>query len=157
MTQDVARPSYWSSIVIGVVVVIAVIAYLIITVSWADAYGSTQQILDRYIDQLHAGNGLVFNPGERVLLVASPMYLLMVAVLRVVTSTTAADAILFTIAALVGAFSLKRIARQAELRESSSILLAVFFFIVSVFESMLLTFFDPSVYVAFVFALITLA
>lgn len=68
---------------------------------------TAQLVLDRYAAQLRAGHGLVFNSGERVLLIPAPVYMLLLAI--------TGPQVLLIFAVLIGAISLFSIARQANL------------------------------------------
>jgi hypothetical protein len=70
------------------------------------------KIINRYIQQLRAGNGLVFNPGQPVLLIPSPLYMILRAVIE--------NYGLFIVATMIGAFCLFRIARRVGLSPSTS-------------------------------------
>jgi hypothetical protein len=65
------------------------------------------KIINRYIQQLRAGNGLVFNPGQPVLLIPSPLYMILRSVIE--------NYGLFILATAIGAFCLFRIARRVGL------------------------------------------
>ncbi|MEP7286270.1 MAG: hypothetical protein ABI947_10935 [Chloroflexota bacterium] len=89
----------------------------------------SRQVIYRYADQLRAGNGLVFNAGERVLLVASPAYMLLLALLSMIPPLTslAAAKIVFALALAFGAYSLFRLARRAGLNAPAASLVAILF------------------------------
>src|SRR5258708_13221550 len=59
----------------------------------------SRQVLYRYAEQVRAGNGLVFNPGERVLLLPSPIEMILLAAFSPVFSIETASIILFPVAA----------------------------------------------------------
>jgi hypothetical protein len=86
-----------------------------------------RQILYWYPGELRSGNGLVFNPGQRVLLIAAPAYMLIVAALSVFFVTTNIVQVsewVFVLALIVGANSLYRISRQAGLSALMGILVS---------------------------------
>src|SRR4051794_36378949 len=65
-----------------------------------------RQILYWYPGELISGHGLVFNPGQRVLLIAAPLYMLAVAVLAglfFLTNIAQASEWVFILALVVGA------------------------------------------------------
>src|SRR5258708_4935579 len=152
MTQRMARPRYWSSIVIGVVIIAVIFTLLPLAGVFGTEFPASQQRLYRYADQLHTGNGLVFNPDERVLLVASPVYILMLALLEIIFSTATASAILYIAAAMIGAFSLFRLAHRAGLVELPSAMLTGVFLIVSPFLHQI----DSTLYIAATVSLVAL-
>ncbi len=157
MAQGSAKLSYWSSIVIGVVIVAAAFLMLVYTGVGLSAASATAQIISRYVDQFRAGNGFVFNPGEQVLLVAAPVYILMLTLVRTVFDAQTASALLFAIATLISAFTLYRLARRAELGNVQSIFLMVVFLCVSLPWYGTFALFqepDPTLPVAITFALV---
>src|SRR5258708_7549886 len=87
----------------------------------------SRQILHRYAEQMRAGNGLVFNPGERVLLLPSPVEMILLAALSTVFSIETASMILFAIAGIIGVYSLFRIGQRAGFSVLAAGLAAVLF------------------------------
>src|SRR5258708_2161195 len=139
MAQRRTIVDYWPSIVVGIVIV-AFLAF------WTFVLppGDLPVTLARYVDQVHAGNGLVFNLSERVLLVASPAYLSIIALLNVAFSSSTANGIVFVVVTLIGAASLNLIAQRAELSKVASTLLIILFLSLSPFVSAV----DPPLYVS---------
>src|SRR5690242_1210767 len=84
----------WAWIVVGIVLV----AFSVFWLHSALPIRSFPFILARYVDELRAGNGLVFNPGERILLVNSPAYLIIIAFLSLIFSPPTAFVIIFVVA-----------------------------------------------------------
>jgi hypothetical protein len=102
-TSNRAVPErFWHGLAILAAVLIALTAPL-----HRDPFSIHGQIIDWYAQQLRAGNGLVFNPGQPVLLIPSPLYM----ILRAFSE----DYILYIVTIAIGAFSLFRIARRLEL------------------------------------------
>src|SRR5258708_4322615 len=87
----------------------------------------SRQILYRYAEQVHAGNGLVFNPSERVLLLPSPIEMILLAAFSTVFSIETASMILFAVAGIIGNYSLFRIAQRAGFSVLAAGLVAVLF------------------------------
>ncbi|CAG1014890.1 hypothetical protein ANRL4_05339 [Anaerolineae bacterium] len=59
----------------------AALAVMMLLLQWlVPPYTGFTHLANHYADQFRAGNGLVFNAGERVLLVAAPVYLLLLAI-----------------------------------------------------------------------------
>jgi hypothetical protein len=82
-------------------------------------------IITRYVEQFRAGNGLVFNPGERVLLLPFPAYLLSLGLLAILipgVTVLGVSAILFFVALLIGGFSVYRIMLRLALSEGAAFL-----------------------------------
>ncbi len=94
----------------------------------ARAAPADQQVLGWYAAELRAGNGLVFNPGQPVLLIASPAYMLLLAAVQSIAGDTSPVSILVFVAALaLGANSLFRIARRTGLSYGAASLVAGLF------------------------------
>ncbi len=87
----------------------------------------SRQVLYRYAEQVRAGNGLVFNPGERVLLLPSPIEMILLAAFSTVFSIETASIILFAVAGIIGNYSLFRIAQRAGFSVLAAGLVAVLF------------------------------
>src|SRR5438067_1172596 len=99
---------YWPAILM-LIVVAGAIAFLALIKPPFSQLSDNRQILYWYAAQLRSGNGLVFNPGERVLLIAAPAYMLLLAVLgSVLASLKVAQSAewLFVAALTLGAISL---------------------------------------------------
>src|SRR4051812_28499599 len=82
-------------------------------------------IIARYAEQFRVGHGLVFNPGERVLLLPSPAYLLSLGILAAVFPTIPIQGLssdLFFAALLIGAISLYQIMLRLEQSASSALI-----------------------------------
>src|SRR5436309_1723663 len=86
--------------IVLIALLIALIAG-IYTACSASSLPDSRQILHRYAEQAHAGNGFVFNPGERVLLLPSPAEMLLLAALSIVFSVQIASVILFAVAGII--------------------------------------------------------
>src|SRR5687767_230167 len=101
--------------VLFVIVVVAAWAALALIRPPLSQIPDNRQILYWYAAQLRSGNGLVFNPDERILLIASPAYMLLLAgsgSLLALSDVAQSAEWLFLIAVGVGAVSLYRIARR---------------------------------------------
>src|SRR5258708_5875072 len=115
MTQRSANLGNWFSKLISLLLIAVLFLALIYTSAGPASGSATAQIIARYVDQFRVGNGLVFNPGDRVLLIAAPLHIILVAVLRTLFDAQTASALLFAIAILISSFTLYRLARRAEL------------------------------------------
>lgn len=76
------------------------------------------QLLYRYAEQFRVGNGLVFNAGERVLLVPSPLYMLLLGLASAVfpaMDISGIAAVIFALSLGIGSLAIYGIARQAGL------------------------------------------
>jgi hypothetical protein len=111
---------------------LALVALLVLTL----ARPSLRQITDNrqvsyaYVAQLRAGNGLVFNPDEHVLLTASPAYLLLLGLLgRGITIPQIVQSAdwLFALSIAIGVYSLYRLARHAALPVPLAVVVAALY------------------------------
>jgi hypothetical protein len=114
---------------LGILLVIPV-AFVLLPAAVPPAWAAPvdQEVLRWYATELRAGHGLVFNPGQPVLLIASLAYMLLLAALQsVVTDTSLAAGLLFVAALALGANSLFRIARRTGLSYGAASLVAGLF------------------------------
>jgi hypothetical protein len=89
-----------------------------------------RQVSYAYAAQLRAGNGLVFNPGEHVLLAASPAYLLLLGLLgggSTIPQIVQSAGWLFALSIAIGVYSLYRLARHAALAVPSAVIVAALY------------------------------
>ncbi len=96
---------------LGVALLILVLCGVLLAISGLLSNGAVidnRLILSRYAAQLQAGNGLVFNPGERYLLIFAPLYMLLEAI--------SSPAILFVAATVIAGTTLYRLGRRLGLR-----------------------------------------
>ncbi len=118
------------AVIIVLIVATAALAFLSLARPPFSQIADNRQILYGYAAQLRSGNGLVFNPGERVLLIAAPADMLLLAIFG---SFFAPNAIaqaaewLFVAALVVGALSLYHIARRAGLSITAASLIAILY------------------------------
>src|SRR5258706_3851531 len=111
----------------------AVALIVVLVISPGIAYQpDVRQAIYRYVEQMRAGNGLVFNAGERVLLIPSPLYILLLAGSAIVLSPLGVSVvmvsnIMFAFSLAVGALSLMTIANRAQLSQPIGLLIAVLY------------------------------
>src|SRR5689334_20435960 len=108
---------YWPAI-LALIVVAGAVTFLALFKPPFSQTADNRQILYGYAAQLRSGNGLVFNPGERVLLIAAPVYMLLLAIFTTLSFTpnvVPSAEWLFMAALALGALSLYRIARRTGL------------------------------------------
>lgn len=89
-----------------------------------------RQVSYAYVAQLRAGNGLVFNPDEHVLLTASPAYLLLLGLLgwgSTIPQLVQSAGWLFALSIAIGVYSSYRLARQAALPVFSAVIVAAMY------------------------------
>src|SRR5436190_1511884 len=98
-----------------VILLVSLVALIVglYAANFATLLPDSRQLLYRYAEQFRAGNGLVFNAGERVLLLPSPAEMILLAALLTVFSVRVASLILYVLAAAIGVYSLFRIAQRA--------------------------------------------
>ncbi len=108
------------------IVAIGLLAIVVSAVWFIGSPPDGRQIFGEYANQFRAGHGLVFNPGQPVLLVSAPAYLLLLGVIGTIIPFNIQDiAWLLHVAALaVSAVSIFRIARRAGLSQVISGLIA---------------------------------
>jgi hypothetical protein len=111
--------------------VVSLIAVIVINPATA-SQPDLRQVIYRYVEQVRAGNGLIFNAGERVLLVPSPAYMLVLAGLATLLSPLSvsvftASQILFALSLALGAASLLGLATYAQLSRFTGITVAVIY------------------------------
>src|SRR5258705_4519554 len=106
----------------------AVALIVVLVISPGIAYQpDVRQAIYRYVEQMRAGNGLVFNAGERVLLIPSPLYILLLAGSAIVLSPLGVSVvvisnIIFAISLAIGAISLMMVANHKQLSRSIALL-----------------------------------
>jgi len=109
---------------------VAVLVAALVSASAASAVPDTRQIGYRYVEQMRAGNGLVFNAGDRVLLTSDPAYLLLVGIVAWVfpwLAVQALSAIVFALCVVLGAVLVYRIGRKGGMGEGGSVLIAALY------------------------------
>ncbi len=131
-TEKKSIPS-WPAALLAVIVTIVLAGLLIVFPIIKPPTSLTpdnRQILYWYAAQLRAENGLVFNPGERVLLIAAPAYMLLLALFGSLFSPSgiarSADW-LFIAAQAVGVYSLFRIVWRAGLSDVAAVVVALLY------------------------------
>ncbi len=117
-----------------IAILLILLALLIAVISYSTADGfNMSRIVYRYAEQFRAGNGLVFNAGERVLLMSSPLYLLVLGALAALFP--AADIptlglVIFVLSVVVGGIAIYWIARRANLSILASALAALLYILI---------------------------
>src|SRR5437899_1331570 len=120
---------HWPAIVL-VIVVAGAFSVLALVKPPFSQIPDNRQILYWYAAQFRSGNGLVFNPGEHVLLIAAPAYMLLLAVFGsvfAVLNVAQSAEWLFVAALALGAISLYRVARRADLSATVASLVAILY------------------------------
>lgn len=115
-TADPVGPFWEWLLVMAAAALIGMLGWMLIRPAAESYFQDDRRALPTYIEQLRAGHGMVFNPGERVLLVFAPLYILSAAALG--------PEIVFAVALALGAGALYRSTRRMRLGRPAALLTA---------------------------------
>src|SRR5258708_12173707 len=101
-----------------IIVLLALVACIVVVFAnpLASYLTDSGKILYRYAEQIRAGHGAVFNPGERNLLIPAPAYIVMLgigATLLPSIDMVSVSQLLFALMIVMGAVAIYYIARSA--------------------------------------------
>ncbi|MCC7447204.1 MAG: hypothetical protein IT324_07295 [Anaerolineae bacterium] len=132
MAVDTAIPAAPSRA--NLIWLVAILSLAVLLSGLGFSYSPNTPIAFRYAAQFRVGHGLVFNPGEPVLLIPSPAYLLMLGIAAAVFPSAPVHGIAWLLSAIaltVGANSLYRIAKRTDLSDVSARWVSVLYIIMA--------------------------
>src|SRR5260221_12876495 len=106
-----------------IIVLLALVACIVALAANSDLLDS-RQVLYRYAEQIRAGHGAVFNPGERNLLIPAPAYIVVLGIIATVLPSidvVSVSQLLFALMMVIGAVAIHDIARRAGFGQSAAV------------------------------------
>ncbi len=118
------RNKYWLLIIPA-----ALVALYFTPTNWMHLSYRTS-ILFRYVEQFRAGNGLVFNPDQRILLIPSPAYVLLLGLIGSVFPSLTLPGLVslfYALALIVGSACVFHIARKLNIPDSIALFASILY------------------------------